>query len=125
MNYAKPDGRRVAIIDPPDQLWQATLQEDPVDDNTMRHQAPIYHGFSRSGNVTGPLVYANYGSRTDFDFLAKKKIDVKGSVVLVRHFGSEGDPALKVKTAELAGAKGCLIFSGTAPWSNSLSDVQH
>lgn len=71
----------------------------------------VFHGHSKSDNVTGPLIFANYGSREDFADLAELGINVTGAVVIVKYYGTQGDRALKVKAAELAGAKGCLIYS--------------
>ncbi|OJJ51523.1 hypothetical protein ASPZODRAFT_2107315 [Penicilliopsis zonata CBS 506.65] len=107
LNYPTADGRRVAIVDPPDLAWEATLEEDDA-------QAPVFHGHSKSGNVTGPLVYANYGSRQDFKMLADLGISLDGAIALVRYYGTETDRALKVKAAELAGAAGCIIYSDPA-----------
>ncbi|GES58415.1 Zn-dependent exopeptidase [Aspergillus terreus] len=104
LNYPTPGGRRVAIVDPPDLAWEAALEEK--DDQT-----PVFHGHSKSGNVTGHLVYANYGSREDFQHLADKGVSLNGSIALVRYYGTESDRALKVKAAELAGAVGCIIYS--------------
>ncbi|KAK1139601.1 hypothetical protein N8T08_000605 [Aspergillus melleus] len=108
LNYPTSDGRRVAIVDPPDLAWEAKLEEDIKDDN---QKTPVFHGHSKSGNVTGPLVYANYGSKEDFQYLADQGVSVNGSIALVRYYGSETDRALKVKAAELAGAVGCIIYS--------------
>ncbi|BDD56906.1 hypothetical protein MPDQ_006371 [Monascus purpureus] len=107
LNYPRPDGRRVAIVDPPALAWEATLEEDD-------EQVPVFHGHSKAGNVTGPLVYANYGSRDDFKLLADRGISLNGSIVLVRYYGTETDRALKIKAAELAGAAGCIIYSDPA-----------
>lgn len=74
----------------------------------------VFHGHSKSGNVKGPLVYANYGSRDDFKRLRDLGIDLRGSIALVRYYGSQGDRALKVKAAEEAGAVGCIIYSDPA-----------
>ena len=104
LNYPRDDGRRVAIIDPPDLAWEATLEEKDA-------EIPAFHGHSKSGNVTGPLVYANFGSREDFQTLADQGISVNGSIALVRYYGTEPDRALKIKAAELAGAVGCIIYS--------------
>ncbi len=41
-------------------------------------------------------------------------IDLEGSVALVRYYGSQGDRALKVKAAEMAGAVGCIVYSDPA-----------
>ena len=79
-----------------------------------RDQTFVFHGHSRSGKAKGPLVYANYGSREDFERLKHQGIDIRGSVALVRYYGSQGDRALKVKAAELAGAVGCIIYSDPA-----------
>ena len=74
----------------------------------------VFHGHSKSGKVKGPLVYANYGSRQDFERLKDQGIDTRGSITLMRYYGSQGDRALKVKAAELAGAVGCIIYSDPA-----------
>jgi uncharacterized protein YjlB len=104
LNYPRDDGRKVAIIDPPHLAWEATLEEN-------ESQVPVFHGHSKSGNVTGPLVYANFGSREDFQLIADKGISLNGTIALVRYYGTEGDRALKIKAAELAGAAGCIIYS--------------
>ncbi|KAJ5590820.1 hypothetical protein N7450_004792 [Penicillium hetheringtonii] len=104
LNYPREDGRKLAIIDPPQQVWEATLEENDSD-------TPVFHGHSKSGNVTGPLVYANFGAREDFQLLSDRGISLNGSIALVRYYGTEPDRALKIKAAELAGAAGCIIYS--------------
>ncbi|KAI9844746.1 MAG: hypothetical protein M1837_005279 [Sclerophora amabilis] len=112
LNWPTKSGRRVAIVDPPELAWEAEIDEEPnKDPGQSRQQTLVFHGHSRAGNVTGPLLYANYGAREDFQKLKEMGIDVAGAVVLVRYFGSQGDRALKVKAAELAGAVGCIIYS--------------
>ncbi|KAL2809789.1 hypothetical protein BJX63DRAFT_404167 [Aspergillus granulosus] len=111
LNWPKPDGRRVAIVDPPDLRWEAILEEDHQDENKY---TPAFHGHSKSGNVTGHLVYANYGSREDFRYLQDQGVNLNGSIALVRYYGTETDRALKIKAAELAGAAGCIIYSDPA-----------
>lgn len=114
LNYPQEGGRRVAIVDPPDLAWEAAIEEEHAYENPPRDQTLVFHGHSKSGNVTGPLVYANYGSREDFKLLADRGISLNGSIALVRYYGSQGDRALKVKAAELAGAAGCIIYSDPA-----------
>ncbi|KAH0542691.1 hypothetical protein FGG08_002924 [Glutinoglossum americanum] len=113
LNYPRASGRRVAVVHPPEMAWEARLEEESAsgDPNTYKKQTFVFHGHSRAGNVTGPLVYANYGSREDFRELADSGIEVKGAIALVRHYGTQGDRALKVKAAEMAGAVGCIIYS--------------
>ncbi|KAF2200718.1 Zn-dependent exopeptidase [Delitschia confertaspora ATCC 74209] len=115
LNYPKPgkEGRRVAIVDPPALQWEAKLDEESVYDSS-RQQTAAFHGLSASGNVTGPLIYANYGSKEDFKRLSDDRIDVKGAIVLVRYYGTQTDRAMKVKAAQDAGAAGVLIYSDPA-----------
>ncbi|EEH04773.1 glutamate carboxypeptidase [Histoplasma capsulatum G186AR] len=114
LNYPKDGGRRVAIVDPPELAWEAKLDEEQSYSGAPRKQYPVFHGHSKSGNVTGPLIYANYGSQEDFKALAGMGVKLEGSIVLVRYYGTQGDRALKVKAAELAGAAGCIIYSDPA-----------
>lgn len=107
LNYPKEGGRKVAIVEPPDMAWEAQMEED-------EEQYPVFHGHSKTGTARGHLIYASYGSREDFERLKIQGIDLKGSIALVRYYGSQGDRALKVKAAELAGAAGCIIYSDPA-----------
>ena len=112
LNYPKADGRAVQVLGPDGKpTWSAKLEEEETHSETAGHQTYAFHGHSKSGTVKGPLIYANYGTREDFEMLKKKGIDTKGAIALVRSRGSQDDPALQVKAAELAGFSGCLIFS--------------
>ncbi|KAJ9620448.1 hypothetical protein H2203_007654 [Taxawa tesnikishii (nom. ined.)] len=113
LNYPTKDGRKVAIVDPPELAWEAKLEEEQVysEPGQERSQTLNFHGHSRKGDVKGHLVYANGGSREDFQKLKDMGVDLNGSIALVRYYTTQGDRALKVKAAELAGAAGCLIYS--------------
>ncbi|KAF7552427.1 hypothetical protein G7046_g7421 [Stylonectria norvegica] len=118
VNYPRKDGRAVQIMDPQNKdkaIWTALLEEDEVSgDETAGRQTFAFHGHSKSGDVMGPLIYANYGSRDDFQTLKDQAIDTKGAIALVRYYGTQTDRALKVKAAELAGFAGCIIYSDPA-----------
>jgi N-acetylated-alpha-linked acidic dipeptidase len=68
-----------------------------------------FNGSSGSGDVTGEVVYANYGRIEDFNQLEAQHIDLHGKVVLVR-YGSNFR-GVKVYLAEQRGAIGVLIYS--------------
>jgi N-acetylated-alpha-linked acidic dipeptidase len=68
-----------------------------------------FNGSSGSGDVTGDVVYANYGRLEDFDQLAAQHIDLHGKIVLVRYGGNFR--GVKVYIAEQRGAAGVLIYS--------------
>jgi N-acetylated-alpha-linked acidic dipeptidase len=80
---------------------------DPGDDDP-RVVMP-FNGSSGSGDVTGEVVYANYGSLEDFDQLAAQHVDLHGKIVLVRY--GRNFRGVKVYIAQQRGAIGVLIYS--------------
>ncbi|MEO8777721.1 MAG: transferrin receptor-like dimerization domain-containing protein [Rhodanobacter sp.] len=70
---------------------------------------PPYNVYGGDGDVTGELVYANYGMPDDYKELARRGIDVRGKIVITRYGG--GWRGLKPKLAQEHGAIGCLIYS--------------
>ncbi|MGD0629114.1 MAG: M28 family metallopeptidase [Terracidiphilus sp.] len=68
-----------------------------------------FNGSSGSGDVTGEVIYANYGRLEDFDQLAAQHVDLHGKIVLVRYGGNFR--GVKVYIAEQRGAAGVLIYS--------------
>jgi N-acetylated-alpha-linked acidic dipeptidase len=80
---------------------------DPAADNP-RVVMP-FNGSSGSGDVTGEVVYANYGRAEDFNELAARNIDLHGKIVICR-YGSNFR-GVKVYLAEQRGAVGVLLYS--------------
>jgi len=90
----------------------ASLKEPPVEGDTTSTQTdglPPYHAYGGDGDVTAPLVYVNFGMPDDYEDLARRNIDVKGKIVIVRY--GAGWRGLKPKLAQEHGAVGCLIYS--------------
>jgi N-acetylated-alpha-linked acidic dipeptidase len=118
LNYPKEGGRRVAIISPPELQWEAKLEEEPAYPNPSNRgemNTLVFHGHSKSGNVSGPLIYFNYGSKADYKSVCLDSgINCRGAIGLVKYYGSQGDRSLKVKAAEEWGIKGVLIYSDPA-----------
>ena len=93
---------------------------DPTSSNTAG-ALPPYVAYQGDGDVTGAIVYVNYGMPDDYEALARRGIDVKGKIVLARYGG--GWRGLKPKLAQEHGAVGCLIYSdpandGYAKWDS-------
>ncbi|MDT4898237.1 MAG: hypothetical protein QOH25_3314 [Acidobacteriota bacterium] len=89
-------------------LVEPALAEDSTSNQTSE-QLPVYNAYSVDGDVTGQLVYVNYGIPRDYDVLAEHGIDVKGKIVIARYGGSWR--GIKPKVAAEHGAVGCLIYS--------------
>ncbi|MBV9493378.1 MAG: M28 family peptidase, partial [Acidobacteria bacterium] len=91
----------------------AKLDEPAIDSDSTtaqkREQLPTYNAFSVDGDVTGELVYVNYGVPRDYEELEKRGIDVKGKIVIARYGGSWR--GIKPKVAAEHGAVGCIIYS--------------
>jgi N-acetylated-alpha-linked acidic dipeptidase len=83
------------------------VTSDPYQDDPRI--LPAFNGSSPSGDVTGEVVYANYGRPEDFQKLADDNIDLHGKIVLVRYGGNFR--GVKVYIAQQRGAAGVLIYS--------------
>jgi len=105
-----PLHRVVELVSP--DYYNCTMQELPVaaDPTSSDPRAvPTFNGFSASGDVTGDLVYVNYGTRDDFLHLDSLGVSLNGTIVIVRY--GKIFRANKCKQAEERGAIGCLIYS--------------
>src|SRR2546423_2849092 len=98
---------------------EAVVPNDPTSSNPKI--TPLFNGYSASGDVTAPVVYANYGLPPDYDNLKKAGVDVKGKIVLVRYGNSFR--GVKAKVAEDHGAVGCIIYSDPADDGYMQGDV--
>jgi N-acetylated-alpha-linked acidic dipeptidase len=92
-------------------LKEPVVPEDPTSGQTAE-QLPTYNAYSADGDVTGPLVYVNYGTREDYEELDRLGISVKGAVVIARYGGAWR--GIKPKVAAEHGAVGCIIYSDPA-----------
>ncbi len=92
----------------------ATPEESfPEDQDTSDHRViPGYNSYSPSGEVTAPVVYANYGRPEDFRRLEELGISVEGKIALVRY--GQNFRGVKVRLAEEHHAAGVLIYSDPA-----------
>jgi N-acetylated-alpha-linked acidic dipeptidase len=93
--------------------FKATLAEKPLkEDGTSgqtSEQLPTYNCWSPDGDVTGELVFVNYGIPEDYDYLDRLGISVKGKIVIAKYGRSWR--GIKPKVAQEHGAIGCLIYS--------------
>jgi N-acetylated-alpha-linked acidic dipeptidase len=93
--------------------FKAALAEPPLkEDSTsgqVDEQLPVYNAYSIDGDVTGELVYVNYGVPKDYEELERRGISVKGKIVIARYLGSWR--GIKPKVAAEHGAVGCIIYS--------------
>lgn len=89
-------------------LEEPSLKQDATS-NQKSEQLPTYNAYSADGDVTGDLVFVNYGVPADYEELAKRGISVKGKIVIAKYGGSWR--GIKPKVAAENGAIGCLIYS--------------
>jgi N-acetylated-alpha-linked acidic dipeptidase len=109
--FPTPKRRVVELIAP--ERFVAKLAEPPVPGDATSGQTsdqlPVYNAYSIDGDVTGDLVYANYGIPADYELLERNGVDVKGKIVITRYGGSWR--GIKPKVAAEHGAIGCIIYS--------------
>ncbi len=109
--FPTPRVRRLEMVAPTRfiaALEEPVLSEDRTSDQ-KDEQLPSYNAYSIDGDVTGELVYVNYGVPADYEELERRGIDVAGKIVIARYGGSWR--GIKPKVAAERGAIGCLIYS--------------
>src|SRR5499427_335682 len=108
--FPTPTERVLELVEPVRfraQLKEPVVSEDPNSGDA--NQLPTYNAYSADGDVTGSLVYVNYGVPADYEELAKLGVDVKGKIVIARYGASWR--GIKPKVAYEHGAIGCIIYS--------------
>jgi len=108
-----PTPRHVALQLLAPKRYSAKLTEPAIKGDASSGNSagalPPYNVYGADGDVTGELVYVNYGMPDDYKDLERRAISVKGKIVLARYRG--GWRGLKPKLAHEHGAIGCLIYS--------------
>jgi N-acetylated-alpha-linked acidic dipeptidase len=109
--FPTPVDRVVELVAPT--TFKASLQETPLPgdptSSQQTEQLPSYNAYSVDGDVTGPLVFVNYGVPADYEELEQHGVSVKGAIVIAKYGGSWR--GIKPKVAAEHGAIGCLIYS--------------
>ncbi|XVF88640.1 hypothetical protein PTKIN_Ptkin19aG0067000 [Pterospermum kingtungense] len=122
-----PASRSLTLTRPPPDppitfvLKQEIYEGDPYADVANQVQ-PTFHAYAKSGSVTGPVVYVNYGRVEDYDTLKDMGVNVTGTVVLAR-YGQiyRGDI---VMNAFDAGAIGALIYTDKKDYGGGGGDAK-
>ncbi|QEC75025.1 transferrin receptor-like dimerization domain-containing protein [Mucilaginibacter ginsenosidivorax] len=120
--YPTPKTRVLELTAPT--TYTAILKEQAVPEDATSgqpNQLPTYNAWSADGDVSGPLVFVNYGLPDDYIKLAAMGIDVKGKIVIAKYGRSWR--GIKPKVAYEHGAIGCIIYSDPADDGYSAGDV--
>ena len=109
--FPTPKERVVEMIAPAPftlKLEEPVVSVDPTS-GQKTEQLPSFNAYSVDGDVTGPIVYVNYGRPQDYEDLERRGISVRGAIVIARYGNSWR--GIKPKVAAEHGAVGCLIYS--------------
>jgi N-acetylated-alpha-linked acidic dipeptidase len=127
-----PESIAVEITAPIAQSLSVTEPSSDLDPDT-KHPGlgPGFVAYSADGDVTAPVVYVNYGLPADYAQLSARGVDVHRKLVIARYGRSHR--AVKLHTAEQAGAAGILIYSDPADdgfvrgetWPNGFWRTEH
>lgn len=105
-----PGEVEIAIVTPirmPLNNKEYILEEDPFSAHPEASHG--WNSYSGSGAATAEVVYANYGTKEDFEKLAEMGVSVEGKIVIARYGGNFR--GYKAKYAEAAGAVGLIIYT--------------
>jgi len=94
---------------------QLELREGQVasDPTTIAHaEYPTVNGYSGTGDVTGQVVYVNYGLVEDYATLDSLGVSVRGKIAIARY--GRSFRGIKAREAEKHGALALLMYSDPA-----------
>lgn len=113
VHLSTPRSVEVDIVSPVAESLAVREPSDPGDpDSAHAELGPAFVAYSASGTVTAPVVYVNYGLPPDYARLAAAGVDARGKIAIARYARSHR--AVKLHTAEQAGAAGIIIYSDPA-----------
>jgi N-acetylated-alpha-linked acidic dipeptidase len=117
-----PVSRSVEMVAPERFVARIEEPEIPEDkDSGDSGGLPSYNAYSPDGDVTGDLVYVNYGTPEDYAVLDSLGITVEGRIVIARYGRSWR--GIKPKVAAEHGAIATLIYSDPRDDGFFVSDV--
>ncbi|MEM6704396.1 MAG: M28 family peptidase [Acidobacteriota bacterium] len=107
---AYPVSAELEIVSPERKSLPVKEQSVKDDDHPNDEGQTIgFNAYSGSGEATGEIVYANRGTKEDFERLEKLGVEVEGRIVIARYGGNFR--GYKAKFAEAAGAIGLIIYT--------------
>ncbi|KAK9274754.1 hypothetical protein L1049_022006 [Liquidambar formosana] len=111
---------------PPDPPTTFDLRQEIYDGDPYADVAdqvlPTFHAYAKSGTVTGPAVYVNYGRVEDYVTLKEMGVNVSGTVALAK-YGKiyRGDI---VQNAFEAGAIGVVVYTDKKDYGGGGGDAR-
>ncbi|MDQ2878046.1 MAG: M28 family peptidase [Pseudomonadota bacterium] len=120
--YPTPISTTVEMVAPQKIVLGGQEPAIPGDDTSGNTAGalPPYVAYQGDGDVTGDLVYVNYGMPDDYKALERRGVSVKGKIAIARY--GVGWRGLKPKLAQEHGAIGCIIYSDPADDGYNQSD---
>jgi len=103
---------------------ELNLVEGPIAEDTTSVAYPqviAFNGYGAAGDVSGDVVYVNYGLIEDYAQLDSMGVSVKGKIAVARYGRSYR--GIKAREAEKHGAVGLLIYSDPADDGYTRGDV--
>lgn len=108
----KPVSAEVEIVAPASAAKKLGVSEPPIADDRYTRSPDLiplaWNAYSGSADVTAPVLYANYGTKADFEKLKDLGVETKGAIALARYGGNFR--GYKARFAQDAGCVGLIIF---------------
>ncbi|MEO7101858.1 MAG: M28 family metallopeptidase [Gemmatimonadaceae bacterium] len=103
---------------------ELSLAEGPIAEDTTSFSYPqilTFNGYGAAGDVTGEVVYVNYGLIQDYKTLDSLGVSVKGKIAIARYGRSYR--GIKAREAEKHGASALIIYSDPADDGFATGDI--
>lgn len=91
------------------EVWRSRHQETVSGEDSHPNFIHAFNAYSPKGDVSGELVYVNYGSVEDLQLLEELGVDIKGKIAIARY--GKVFRGSKRENCERAGAIGVILYS--------------
>ena len=109
----RPIERSLTLLEPDSTVLSLDEPPFPMDESSDQPGVlPPFNAYSADGDVTGEVVYVNYGMPEDYRVLDSLGVSVAGRIVLARY--GNGWRGVKPRLAAQRGALGALLYSDPA-----------
>jgi len=106
----QPREVKLELTQPETKTLASPEQPIDVDKDTYDNRAVVaFNSYSPSADVSAPVVYLNYGTRSDYEQLARLGVSVEGKIVIARY--GRGYRGIKLKLAEEHRALAVILYS--------------
>uniref|UniRef100_A0A0B7B352 Aminopeptidase NAALADL1 n=1 Tax=Arion vulgaris TaxID=1028688 RepID=A0A0B7B352_9EUPU len=121
-NDSEPNKVQIVNKTSADVVFSSLAYEPPLPPDKNKSSVMNFNAYSPAGIASGDLVYVNYGTLEDFEYLTKNlSLDLSGKIVIIRY--GKIFRGNKVNNAERYNASAVILYTDPADVNKAFNDT--